>query len=514
MLKDKLYAIMQLSEKDIAKGEARFAAFDKGSLAEFLDNIFSDVNDIGIHIIFPADLKALIINCIAHGTQATRKKVARALLYKLQYSNKLEQEGLFDLAWCWISNTRNKEIREILGQLMLYYVHDERAWQLYQEYIADTYPDIVQSIFYQPIALWSLFRNKVRYKEMWRYQQEYFPEQAQKIYRLWQHNIEARLNEQVPAGCLSLHRVENPWQYSEKVIDKLRDKGVDIVLKGETGDVIHAANGELLYHDLQLNGRLLGKAIGGPFVTNPQHTLLFCHILDEYNGLALSVINLKTNQFFRLDVSGIKLLPYNHDGLQLNAWLYDGTTILQERDERTFYVPEQIWGMQNQLRILDQNNGWGFDFDTHYIKSFISKYRYAFRDFVHHYIVGEFRIPQSPAVHICISVKTGEMDAFYYDQDKQQFFLMRINASLGEFIKALTVYQTFMREKGFSSEAYDAAITQLSNQQAQELKEQLEHAGMGDHTQHQFWRWLFEPLMMQAASNPRPENGKDKSDDS
>jgi len=492
-LKETLYSVFSLSEDTIRAGEEHFAQLNKDEIKSFAQHwCFDGLTADGYQPVFSDENKIILINCMAHGTLAERKKVAQEFHYQSSYfCGQLYQLGIFGLFYTWATQINNKKLLEQLGPGILKYLHDDRAWQYYKEHRDDEGFHLqVLACLHGPAYL-NLFRHQERYLTIWKEMVDKFTESERGLNDL----VEKKLGLNTEADRFSLHSVENPWNYSDAPIRKLQQLGIDIQLDGEIGEHYNRSKSEMLV-GLILNGQKFESLFCGPFLTNPDNTRLYCSLPDHYFGLMLVEIDLNTNEIFYIDSSPTINVPmaFEHDGHKLSAFdCWNNINLALDKQKAKYYcIPELLKSepFKAQFKSLKAMQSFGFEFKEGPIIS-VRNWHHGFPDnYYLKFILGTFSLPKIYPLRICLCTESGEVFALYHCDTEKQYYPFFVSKNLGEFIESVRLYQSFMAEENFANER-NAETTQLSADQTSQLRSRLMPLLPTETAERNFWLWLL-----------------------
>ena len=251
----------------------------------------------------------------------------------------------------------------------------------------------------------------------------------------------------ITSRCISLHKMENPWNYTDKVLQDLYNRGIDIKISGELGK-------HFFFHDdialikLVFNGVLLDGWFAGPFVTDPDRKRLFCSMADSYSGMILVEIDLMTGQIYRLSSNHSIPIAYSHDGAMLEV--YDAKVnkgfVLTSCRAVYYSVPDVLRSPEfiNDLEALSGMEDFGFKVENPPVESV--KFR---KDLIGPdgalFIIGTFApFPETYPARVCMDIATGDIIAYHHNSIDRTFSPFSVANNINMFVALLKTYQAAM----------------------------------------------------------------------
>jgi len=313
MNKEQLYKLMNIDKNDIQKGEKLYKSFSSEMRQKFLSDIYAEYQKEGtfksiyyLYGEFPNFRKVILINFAIEGTDKEKEQLA----YELSnpYNNG-EIEDFFHLNYEWIKSTNSLIIFEKLSRGLLFYLDKNEVKDFYQEKINNSKEfakGTLSWLYIQP----NWFREKHLKQEIiiWNELKNKWENILDDQFKIREINKSLGLN--IDKNEIWLHEIENPWNFSGKVIERLKKEGVDVQLNGYIGEV---AMGSPLVTELLLNGRKIKTLVGGPFITDKNNSFLCCTTFSRKKGFKLVAIDLRTNEIIELHSSYGIYTPYKYE---------------------------------------------------------------------------------------------------------------------------------------------------------------------------------------------------------
>jgi len=452
-LKKKLYLFLNLSEEVIQSGESRFSSSTKEELVKIAESwVYELLTREDCQLNFSDENKAFLVNMIAHGSASIRKKILRNFYHKsINSCGALYSIGLFDLFYVWLEGVENKALETVKKQIFFKYLNDDRTWGYYLEH-RDEDGFYIETLASFLTLNYHFFSATERHRVIWKHCYERYS--INKVMRdeslcKLGININSMFGNisYITSRCISLHKMENPWNYTDKVLQDLHNRGIDIKISGELGK-------HFFFHDdialikLVFNGVLLDGWFAGPFVTDPDRKRLFCSMADSYSGMILVEIDLMTGQIYRLSSNHSIPIAYSHDGDMLEV--YDAKVnkgfVLTSCRAVYYSVPDVLRSPEfiNDLEALSGMEDFGFKVQNPPVESV--KFR---KDLIGPdgalFIIGTFApFPETYPARVCMDIATGDIIAYHHNSIDRTFSPFSVANNINMFVALLKTYQAAM----------------------------------------------------------------------
>jgi hypothetical protein len=313
MTKEELYTKMDIGENDIQKGESLFKSLSAELRKKFLSDIYAEYQPDGffksiyyIYGEFPKYRKVVLINFAIEGSIEEKQRLANGL--SNPYDNQ-KIEDLFHLTYDWIKTTEDPKIKQSLSRGLLFYLDKNEVKEYLKANINDNL-EFIKGMFSWLYIQPDWFRETFKEQEIeiWNEIQGKWSENLNDEFKV--REINKSLGLDINKTEIWLHEIENPWNFSDKEIKRLKKEGISINIDGYIGEF---AMGSPAITGLILNSKKINKSIGGPFVTDNENKFLCCTTFVREEGFKLVVIDLKSNEIIELHTSKSTYTPYKYE---------------------------------------------------------------------------------------------------------------------------------------------------------------------------------------------------------
>ena len=287
--------------------------------------------------------------------------------------------------------------------------------------------------------------------------------------------------------------MENPWNYTDKVLQDLHNRGIDIKISGELGKHF------FFHHDIVLtklvfNGVQLDGWFAGPFVTDPDRKRLFCSMADSYSGMILVEIDLMTAQIYRLSSNHSIPIAYSHDGDMLEV--YDAKVnrdfVLTSCRAVYYSVPDVLRGAEfiKGSEALSGMEDFGFEVQNPPVESV--KFR---KDLIGPsgalFIIGTLApFPETYPTRLCMDIATGDIIAYHHNSIDRTFSPFSVANNINIFVALLKTYQAAMASATNKEARF---VTDFEASEATDLLQSLSviQSQKSVYDFPNFWDWIL-----------------------
>jgi len=490
-LKKKLYLLLNLSEEVIQSGESRFSSSTKEELVKIAESwVYELLTREDCQLIFSDENKAFLVNMIAHGSASIRKKILRNFFHEsIHYCGAFYSIGLFDLFYVWLEGVENKALETVKKQIFFRYLNDDRAWEYFLQHRDEDgfYTETLQGF----LSLnYHFFLATERHRVIWKHCYEkrsvnkaIIDESLCKL-GININSINGNIS-YITSRCISLHKMENPWNYTDKVLQDLHNRGIDIKISGEHDIVLT----KLVFNGVQLDGWF-----AGPFVTDPDRKRLFCSMADSYSGMILVEIDLMTAQIYRLSSNHSIPIAYSHDGDMLEV--YDAKVnrdfVLTSCRAVYYSVPDVLRGAEfiKGSEALSGMEDFGFEVQNPPVESV--KFR---KDLIGPsgalFIIGTLApFPKTYPTRLCMDIATGDIIAYHHNSIDRTFSPFSVANNINIFVALLKTYQAAMASATNKEARF---VTDFEASEATDLLQSLSviQSQKSVYDFPNFWDWIL-----------------------
>jgi hypothetical protein len=342
MTKEEHYIKRDIGEKDMQKGESLFKSLSAELRNKFLSDIYAEYQTDGffksiyyIYGEFPKYRKGILINFAIEGSIGEKQRLANGL--SNPYDNE-KIEDLFHLTYDWIKITEDPKIKQSLSRGLLFYLDKNEVKEYLKANINDNL-EFIKGIFswlyIQPD--WFRERFKEQEIEIWNEIQGKWSENLNDEFKI--REINKSLGLDINKTEIWLHEIENPWNFSDKEIKRLKKEGISIKIDGYIGEF---AMGSPAITGLILNGKKINKSIGGPFITDNENKFLCCTTFVREEGFKLVIIDLKSNEIIELHTEKSTYTPYKYE---------DGEFVIITGNDKINLLKDTIRFKLNEIKL-------------------------------------------------------------------------------------------------------------------------------------------------------------------